>query len=97
VAISVQAAPCRRSSSSPVSKPFMAKRRGQAQDSTRIPGARGSSRSGARRSGLGPEHGVMCTQTLVIRGDRIVDVGAAVPIPAGARVIDLSNAHGSAG
>lgn len=31
-------------------------------------------------------------QVIVIRGDRITDVGAAVPIPAGAQMIDLSSA-----
>jgi imidazolonepropionase-like amidohydrolase len=31
-------------------------------------------------------------QVIVIRGDRIADVGPAVPIPAGAQVIDLSSA-----
>ena len=31
-------------------------------------------------------------QTVVIRGDRILDVGANPQIPAGARVIDLGNA-----
>ena len=31
-------------------------------------------------------------QVVVIKGDRIVDVGATVAVPAGARVIDLSNA-----
>jgi imidazolonepropionase-like amidohydrolase len=31
-------------------------------------------------------------QVIVIRGDRITDVGAAVPIPAGAQVIDLGSA-----
>src|SRR5690242_12080972 len=31
-------------------------------------------------------------QVIVVRGDRIADVGAAVEIPAGATVIDLSNA-----
>ena len=40
-----------------------------------------------------PATGVMVNnQIVVIRGDRIVDVGAAVPVPAGARVIDLSSA-----
>jgi imidazolonepropionase-like amidohydrolase len=29
---------------------------------------------------------------VLIRGERIVDVGASVTVPAGARVIDLSNA-----
>jgi imidazolonepropionase-like amidohydrolase len=37
--------------------------------------------------------GVLLTnQVIVIRGDRIADVGAAVPIPAGAQVMDLSSA-----
>lgn len=37
--------------------------------------------------------GTMLTnQVILIRGDRITDVGPAVQIPAGARVIDLSNA-----
>src|SRR5262249_37926293 len=31
-------------------------------------------------------------QVIVVRGDRIADVGAGVEIPAGAAVIDLSNA-----
>ena len=31
-------------------------------------------------------------QVVLIRGERIVDVGASVTVPAGARVIDLSNA-----
>jgi imidazolonepropionase-like amidohydrolase len=37
--------------------------------------------------------GAMLTnQTLLIRGDRIADVGANVAVPTGARVVDLSNA-----
>jgi imidazolonepropionase-like amidohydrolase len=40
-----------------------------------------------------PRSGTMLTnQVIVIRGDRITDVGANVAIPAGARVIDLSRA-----
>ena len=31
-------------------------------------------------------------QVILIRGDRITDVGPGLAIPAGARVIDLSNA-----
>ena len=31
-------------------------------------------------------------QTILIRGDRVADVGGNVQIPAGTRVIDLSNA-----
>ncbi|HUR32843.1 MAG TPA: amidohydrolase family protein [Vicinamibacterales bacterium] len=38
-----------------------------------------------------PRTGTLLTnQTIVIRGDRIVDVGASPEVPAGARVIDLS-------
>ena len=38
-----------------------------------------------------PRSGTLLTnQTIVIRGDRIVDVGSAPQIPAGARTIDLS-------
>src|SRR4051812_24800093 len=35
---------------------------------------------------------LLTNQTVLIRGDRIADVGASVAIPAGARVIDLGNA-----
>ena len=35
---------------------------------------------------------LLTNQVIVIRGDRIADVGAAVPIPAGAQVMDLSSA-----
>lgn len=39
-----------------------------------------------------PRSGTLLTnQTIVIRGDRIVDVGASPQIPAGARTIDLSS------
>src|SRR5436190_7805321 len=38
-------------------------------------------------------NGTMLTnQTVLIRGDRIADVGANVAVPAGARIVDLSNA-----
>jgi imidazolonepropionase-like amidohydrolase len=40
-----------------------------------------------------PAAGAMVNnQIVVIKGDRIIDVGATVPVPAGARVIDLSSA-----
>ncbi|HXD74259.1 MAG TPA: amidohydrolase family protein [Vicinamibacterales bacterium] len=35
---------------------------------------------------------LLTNQTIVVRGERIADVGANVALPAGARVIDLSNA-----
>src|ERR1041385_5593127 len=35
---------------------------------------------------------MLANQTIVIRGERIADVGANVAVPAGARVIDLSGA-----
>src|SRR5262249_44750531 len=46
------------------------------------PGKRFEARSGALAG----------NKVIVIRGDRIADVGASVEIPAGATVIDLSNA-----
>jgi imidazolonepropionase-like amidohydrolase len=35
---------------------------------------------------------MLANQIVVVRGERIIDVGPSVPIPAGATVIDLSNA-----
>src|SRR5580704_15696117 len=40
-----------------------------------------------------PKSGTLLpNQVILIRGDRITDVGASLPIPAGARLIDLSSA-----
>ena len=35
---------------------------------------------------------MLTNQVVLVRGERIIEVGANVPVPAGARVIDLSNA-----